>query len=101
MKVAREVIEQLVTIDNIYYYTDSMTAFCWINNTFQQYKQFVEERVIKIRNLSKRWRHVKGTENPADLTSRGLLATQLKETAVDEGYGMVDASPRKMAGQGV
>ena len=79
MCVAKEVIQQYVTIDNVSYYTDSMTALCWILNDFQQYKQFVEERAIKIRKLSENWKHVKGTENPADLTSRGLFATQLKD----------------------
>ena len=96
MLVAIEVIQQYVNIDNVSYYTDSMTALCWILNDYQEYKQFVEERAVKIRKLSENWKHVKGTENPADLTSRGLFATQLKDNLLwTKGPDWLMLSPEK------
>ena len=50
---------------------DSTVALFWINGG-GQYKQFVENRVQKIRAQSEIiWRHVPTKENPADLASRG------------------------------
>ena len=81
MKLAKEVLQEYVPIANVHYFTDSMTALCWIQNEVTQYKQFVEERSKKIRKLSgkEQWKHVKGTENPADIASRGAFASQLKD----------------------
>ena len=48
-------------------------------NNDRTYKQYVENRVKKIRNNStlKGWRHVAGTDNIADLPSRGCTPDQL------------------------
>ena len=50
---------------------DSTLALFWINGG-GQYKQFVENRVQKIRAEPEiTWRHVPTQDNPADLASRG------------------------------
>ena len=50
---------------------DSTVALFWINGG-GQYKQFVENRVQKIRAQPElTWRHVPTQENPTDLASRG------------------------------
>ena len=43
-------------------------------------KMFVENRVIEIRSLvpTECWSHYRGVDNPADISSRGMTATQLK-----------------------
>lgn len=57
-------------------WTDSTVALWWIQGQ-GQYKQFVTNRVAKIRRGGIEWRHVPTTENPADLGSRGGQLTTL------------------------
>ena len=58
-------------------WTDSTVALWWIQGQ-GQYKQFVTNRVEKIRRGEGiEWRHVPTTENPADLGSRGGQLTTL------------------------
>ena len=44
-------------------------------------ESFVGKHISEIRNLvpSDRWRHVAGTHNPADCTSRGLFPSAVRE----------------------
>ncbi|XP_048580427.1 uncharacterized protein LOC116614572 [Nematostella vectensis] len=57
---------------------DSKTALCWINNQ-GEWKQFVKQRVNEILRLTTKadWGHCPGIENPADIGSRGALASEL------------------------
>ncbi|MEO1633003.1 MAG: A17 family peptidase, partial [Bacteroidota bacterium] len=67
--------------EQVIYWSDSKTALQWITNERSQWKVFVANRVKKIRNRSelKQWFWVPTAENPADLPSRGRLATQLRD----------------------
>ena len=62
------------------YWLDSKTVVCWIQNR-GEWKQFVCHRVNEILKLTNKedWGHCPGTENSADLGSRGVLASKLKE----------------------
>ena len=73
--LVRSVMEPIVPIENEYYFSDSKTALCWIRSRHQQFKQFVDERARNIRELTdeSRW-----MENPADLATRSVLASELK-----------------------
>ena len=52
-------------------WSDSSVALHWIKGN-GNYKQFVKNRVTKIRtNTSINWRHIPGEINPADIASRG------------------------------
>ncbi|XP_029178506.1 uncharacterized protein LOC114946224 [Nylanderia fulva] len=54
-------------------WTDSTVALTWIKGHPSRWKDFVQNRVSFIQELSNsRWHHVSGTENPADLASRGI-----------------------------
>ena len=65
---ARNALQGL-PISNVYGWLDSTVALHWGSGEF---KQFVQNRVTKIRALSDVvWRHVSSEENPADLASRG------------------------------
>ena len=59
-------------------WTDSMTVLCSIAND-KLWKQYVMHRVEEIRRLTAKdsWRFCPGTENPADLPSRGVKADDL------------------------
>ena len=61
-----------------HYWVDSRVALCWIKNE-KPWKQYVQNRVQEIRSLSAKeaWRHCPGSQNPADLPSRGLTANDL------------------------
>ena len=65
-------------IDEVRYWTDSMTVLYWIQNR-GEWKVFVQHRVDEILKLTKKhqWGHVLGLENPADLGSRGVTASHL------------------------
>lgn len=58
------------------YWTDSMIVLHYIRNVSTRFSTFVANRISAIRELSlpSQWCYVAGTNNPADLTSRGTLS---------------------------
>ena len=60
---------------------DSITALYWIKGE-KEWSQFVQNRVDEILSLTTReqWNHCLGGENPADLGSRGVTATTIKNS---------------------
>ena len=60
-------------------WSDSLNVLFWIKNTSRSFKSFVANRVGELQRLTQpsQWRHVPGTENPADLVSRGVSAEEL------------------------
>ena len=68
-----------VTLGDPVYYTDSRVALYWIQGCNQEWKQFVENRVTSIRASvpPQCWGHCPGKENPADIPSRGMTASEL------------------------
>jgi hypothetical protein len=69
-------------IDDHYFWTDSTIVLSWLSGEPTQWKVFVANRVSEIQSQtdSDRWYHVKGEENPADIISRGLLPSQLRNS---------------------
>ncbi|XP_063825318.1 uncharacterized protein LOC135074867 [Ostrinia nubilalis] len=63
-----------ISSENSFYWTDSMITLCWIQSDPARRDVFVSNRVGQIQNLSPKdnWFHVKSSENPADMASRGL-----------------------------
>ena len=59
------------TIDT-FYWVDSLAALCWIRNC-KPWSQYVRRRVDEILKASdkEQWFHCPGSQNPADLPSRG------------------------------
>ena len=60
-------------------YTDSRVALYWIQGCNQEWKQFVENQVNSIRASvpPQCWGHCPGKENPANIPSRGMTASEL------------------------
>ena len=73
-------LESVVEVKSSHFHSDSKTTLCWIRNKERKFKQFVEERTKRIRELTDEfsWKHVKGEENPADLTTRYMMPSELK-----------------------
>ncbi|XP_022160980.1 uncharacterized protein LOC111027071, partial [Myzus persicae] len=62
-----------------HYWTDTKVTLCWIKSTSKKWKTFVSHRVGEIQEKTSltEWFHVKGSENPADIISRGCCPTEL------------------------
>ena len=79
-RMAKVIIETLAMDDlTVFYWSDSMIALSWIRGTNRKWKQFVTNRVDQIKKLSnpRNWRFVKGTENVADMATRGVEMKKL------------------------
>ena len=77
----KEALQSQVQIDKSYLWLDTKTAIYWIKES-KEWKQFVQNRVTEILTLTEEsiimWNHCPGTENPADIGSRGESAFKLK-----------------------
>ena len=62
-----------------YYWTDCKIVLGYLRNEVKRFKIFVANRVQQIHDVSDvtQWRHIAGVNNPADLASRGLSASNL------------------------
>ena len=60
------------------FWVDSVTVLCWIRN-LKPWKQYVMSRVQEIRahTTPDSWRFCPGNQNPADIPSRGMSASEL------------------------
>lgn len=65
---------QRINLDRIVCWTDSKVALSWIRGKEKSWKVWVENRVVKIREVVDRedWFHVSGKCNPADIPTRKL-----------------------------
>ena len=79
MENVRNALSFQVEITSFKYWLDSETALFWLNNA-GEWKQFVRQRVNEIlaKTDKNNWGHCPGKENPADIGSRGLQASKLK-----------------------
>ena len=75
----KETLEPKIQINETHLWLDSKTAIFWIKGS-KEWKQFVQNRVNEIRSLTEEsmWNHCPGLENPADIGSRGEVASKLK-----------------------
>ncbi|XP_045455994.1 uncharacterized protein LOC123665778 [Melitaea cinxia] len=66
--------------DNIFAWTDSMVVLSWLQAQPSRWRTFVANRVSDILRVldNDRWRHIKSTDNPADIATRGLRAYELE-----------------------
>ncbi|XP_062538869.1 uncharacterized protein LOC134207163 [Armigeres subalbatus] len=67
-----------------YFHTDSMIVRYWILSNPSRYQMFVANRISEVQHLTKNgtWRHVAGTENPADALSRGITPGDLQNNSL-------------------
>ncbi len=77
-------LEPEITLNQPTCFSDSEVSLYWIKGVAKEWKQFVQRRVEEIRALvpPNRWKHCPGTDNPADLPSRGVSPTLLAESSL-------------------
>lgn len=65
-------------------WTDSTVTLAWIKGDPKRWKPFVSNRILEIQSLTSpaHWYHCPGTQNPADIISRGMSAGQLVESSL-------------------
>lgn len=69
----------IVQFSEAYLWTDTKITWFWILGSDKRWKPYIENRVREIRSLwdVSSWRHCPGSDNPADLLTRGISATLL------------------------
>ena len=69
-------------ISRIVYWTDNSSTLPWIRGSASQWKPFVANRVIEIQSLMDHsvWRYCPWPHNPADLPTRALSVSKLRES---------------------
>ncbi|XP_036142109.1 uncharacterized protein LOC118645343 [Monomorium pharaonis] len=65
-------------------WSDSTIVLNWISSPSRQWSVFVANRVGEIQGITdpERWRHVKSSDNPADILSRGLNPRELASSSI-------------------
>ena len=81
VNTTRSALEHEINVGDPICYTDSQVALCWILGVDKEWKQFVQNRVLEIRELvpAASWRHCRGSQNPADIPSRSVSPSELQE----------------------
>ncbi|KAI5739399.1 hypothetical protein M8J77_018863 [Diaphorina citri] len=66
-------------VEQVYCFTDSTISLCWILSEPYKWNTFVANRVSKIQEIipPENWHHIAGTDNPADVLSRGTNPNDL------------------------
>ncbi|GFW74357.1 uncharacterized protein TNCV_2412561 [Trichonephila clavipes] len=69
-------------ITSRYFWTDSSITYFWIKGSAARFKPFVKNRIQDIQKYTDpiEWRHCPGKDNPADLLSRGMSASELRSS---------------------
>ena len=71
--LVQEVLKALtVTLNETFFYTDSLVVLGYINNSTKNFTKYITRRVLSILRLapSYKWSYVATQENPADIASR-------------------------------
>jgi len=73
----REVLDPEKSME-CFFWVDSSTAYQWIIGDYNHWKVYVSNRVKEIQAHTRKdqWKHIPGTDNPADLATRGLTALE-------------------------
>ena len=67
---------------DLFCWTDSEVALCWLKGNNKCWKPWVENRVVKCRSVvaKEKWYHVSGKKNPADVPTRlGRIGSALSD----------------------
>lgn len=73
-----------ISMEDVYAWTDSMIVLAWLRSHPSKWQTFVANRVSEIIQTinNTNWRHVKSSDNPADLASRGIDASEFSDKEI-------------------
>lgn len=77
------IFEKKININSVHLWTDSEIVLCWIKSHPSRWSLFVANRVAEIQTLVPNfdsWHHIKSSENPADILSRGCTPQELDQS---------------------
>ena len=76
--------EMTYKFDDVVFWSDSQVVLQFVMNESRMFQTFVANRVAEIRDSTSpsQWRHVPGTQNPADICTRGQSPSQLKDSVL-------------------
>lgn len=65
----------------IFAWTDSMVVLAWLQRHANVWQTFVANRVgeIQAKSGNVKWQHVPGVDNPADVASRGIMPSKIRD----------------------
>ncbi|XP_062710264.1 uncharacterized protein LOC134288685 [Aedes albopictus] len=71
-----------VHVSASYFWSDSAVCLYWLRAPPSSWKTFVANRVSEVQHYTRGgiWSHISGTENPADLVSRGMSVEEFVES---------------------
>ena len=77
----KQALSSVYEISSCFCWTDSMVVYHWITQEEKEFQQFVENRISEIRRLTPAscWSHCPGRDNPADIPTRGVPESDLKD----------------------
>lgn len=80
----KKIIIPHYNINSICAWSDSTVALSWIRTPAYKLQTYIANRVAEIQEIipPQLWRHIRGSENPADCASRGLTPTQLLDNTL-------------------
>lgn len=72
-KLSNSILKAMKSQIPCIYWTDSKITYFWVKGSPKKFKPFFRNRVEDIQSLTSpsKWFHCPGTDNPADLVSRG------------------------------
>nr|XP_042903892.1 uncharacterized protein LOC122270483 [Parasteatoda tepidariorum] len=81
-RLSEKIIEGLEFPVERIFWTDSSITYFWIRGSPDRFKIFIKNRIQEIHKHSNpsEWFHCPGTDNPADLISRGLSVSELENS---------------------
>ena len=84
MTVVYEALIHTVKVNAVFNWTDSRTVWWWINRESTHFKQFVQNRVQKIRSLwrNEHWGSCPSEFTPGDIASRGVKSSAIASSDV-------------------
>ena len=85
LKKALYSITNVINIDRIICWSDSLDIIHWIKGVNKSWPTFINNRVNEIREVAPPvyWRHCPGNLNPADLPSRGTTKEEFKSEVIN------------------
>lgn len=80
LRTVYDTLSQRHPISNVYAFSDSEVALCWVHSSPHRFATFVANRISQCQNnfAPEYFYHIPGHQNPADCLSRGLLPSRLK-----------------------